>query len=165
MIALNRRTKIFVCKQPTNLTLSYDGLFGKVRRVLKRDPFSGHLFLFINRRRTSCKVLYYDQTGLVILCKRMERNRLFSRINPLYRKDLVLTESEFGMFFEGADLQKRFIDTAVEVKKRNKFLPFLKTRQTLYGSDGLHHREYKKRSTTPDLRRSLGSHQEARRTD
>lgn len=137
MIALNRRTKIFVCKEPTNLTLSYDGLFGKVKKVLKKDPFSGHLFVFVNRRRTSCKVLYYDQTGMVILCKRMERKRLFSRVNPLYRKELVLTESEFGLFFEGAQLEKRFIDTAEEVKKkRTKTLPFLKSRQKLYSTHG-----------------------------
>lgn len=110
------------------MTLSYDGLFQKVKKVLRKDPFSGHLFLFVNKRRTSCKVLYYDSTGLVILAKRMERNRLFSRINPLYSKPLVLTESEFGLFFEGANLEKRFVDTAVEVKKKRiKSLPFLKS--------------------------------------
>jgi transposase len=110
MIALNRRTKIFVCKQPTSMTLSYDGLFQKVKKVLKKDPFSGHLFLFVNKRRSSCKALYYDSTGLVILSKRMERNQLFSRVNPRYSKQLVLTESEFGLFFEGANLEKRFVD-------------------------------------------------------
>lgn len=127
MIALNRRTKIFVCKEPTNLHLSYDGLFQKVRKILKKNPFSGHLFLFVNKTRTSCKALYYDTTGLVILGKRMEGNRLFSRINPRYTKELILTESEFGLYFEGANLEKRFVDTAVEVKKKRiKSLPFLK---------------------------------------
>ncbi len=128
MIALNRRTKVFVCKEPTNLHLSYDGLFQKVRKVIKKDPFSGHVFLFVNRSRTSCKALYYDTTGLVIVGKRMEGRRLFSRINPLYSKELVLTESEFGLYFEGADLQKRFVDTSVGIKKKGiKSLPFLKS--------------------------------------
>jgi len=128
MIVLNRRTKVFLHKEPTNMTLSYDGLFQKVKKVLKKDPFSGHLFLFINRRRTTCKALYYDGTGLVVVAKRMEQNRLFSRTNPLYKKQLVLTQSEFSLFFEGANLEKRFVDTAVEIKKkRNKPLPFLKT--------------------------------------
>ena len=127
MIALNRRTRVFVCKEPTSMTLSYDGLFQKVKKVLRKDPFSGHIFLFINKRRTSCKALYYDTTGLVILGKRMERDRFFSRINPRYRKELTLTESEFGLYFEGADFEKRFVDTATEVKKKRiKSLPFLK---------------------------------------
>jgi transposase len=108
------------------MTLSYDGLFQKVKKTLKNDPFSGHLFVFVNRQRTSCKALYYDQTGFVIVGKRMDRRRHFARVNPRYKKPLLLTESEFGMYFEGADLEKRFIDTATP-GKRIKSLPFLKT--------------------------------------
>lgn len=87
---------------------SYDTLFAKAKGVMAQDPFSGHLFLFINSRRTSIKCLFYDGTGLVILCKRMERG-LFSRINPMYRGELTLTAAEFALYFEGADLERRFI--------------------------------------------------------
>ena len=116
MIALNRRTKIFVCKEATDMRASYDSLFSRVKAVLQKDPFSGHLFLFVNRIRTTCKCLYWDGTGLVILSKRLEKGT-FSRINPLYDKELVLTEAEFGLFFEGANLEKRFIDSPEEVKR------------------------------------------------
>jgi len=98
---------------------SYDSLFTKVKEILKGDPFSGHLFLFVNRDRTSCKCLYYDGTGFVILSKRMERGR-FSRINPLYEKEVVLTEAEFGLYFEGANLEKRFIDSPNEIRREIK---------------------------------------------
>ena len=114
MIALNRRTKIFVCKESTDMRASYDSLFARARDVVKQDPRSGHLFLFINRGRTSCKTLYYDGTGFVILSKRLERGR-FSRINPLFPGEAVLTEAEFGLFFEGANLEKRFIDSPKEI--------------------------------------------------
>lgn len=50
---------------------SYDTLFSKAKGVLNQDPFSGHLFLFMNSRRSSIKCLYYDGTGLVILMKRL----------------------------------------------------------------------------------------------
>jgi transposase len=116
MIALNRRTKIFVCKEPTDMRSSYDSLFARVKSVLQKDPFSGHLFLFINARRTTCKCLYYDGTGLVIISKRLESGT-FSQINPFYKNEIVLTEAEFGLFFEGADLKKRFIDSPREKKK------------------------------------------------
>lgn len=95
---------------------SYDSLFHRVKTVLAKDPFSGHLFLFVNRRRTTCKCLYYDGTGLVILQKRLEKGT-FSRINPLYEKEIILTEAEFGLFFEGANLEKRFIDSPSEIKR------------------------------------------------
>jgi len=119
MIAFNRRTKIFVCKEATDMRASYDSLFGRVKAVLQKDPFSGHLFLFINARRTTCKCLYYDGTGLVIISKRLEQG-VFSRINPSYPGEVILTEAEFGLFFEGADLEKRFIESPKEIKKHSK---------------------------------------------
>lgn len=116
MLTFNRRTKIFVCKEPTDMRASYDTLFSKASEVLKQDPFSGHLFLFINKTRTSIKCLYYDGTGFVIVAKRMERG-VFSKINPYHRGEIVLTEAEFALFFEGADLEKRFVDSPAEQKK------------------------------------------------
>jgi transposase len=119
MISFNRRTKIFVSKDPTDMRASYDTLFSKAKSVLNQDPFSGHLFLFINRTRTSIKCLYYDGTGLVIISKRMERG-IFSKINPFYQGEIVLTGAEFALFFEGANLEKRFIDSPTEIKKEIK---------------------------------------------
>lgn len=95
---------------------SYDTLFLKAKGVLKQDPFSGHLFVFINSRRSSVKCLFYDGTGFVILCKRLERG-LFSRINPMFAGEIKLTAAEFSLFFEGADLEKRFIESPAEIKK------------------------------------------------
>jgi transposase len=98
---------------------SYDTLFSRAKAVLGQDPFSGHLFLFINRMRTSIKCLYYDGTGFVIIAKRLERG-LFSRINPYYGKEVVLTAAEFALFFEGADLEKRFVESPAELRKFSK---------------------------------------------
>ena len=94
MIGFNRRTKIFVCKEATDMRASYDSLFSRVKTVLQKDPFSGHLFLFVNTRRTTVKCLYYDGTGLVIISKRLEQGT-FSRINPYYRDEVILTQAEF----------------------------------------------------------------------
>ncbi len=125
MIALNRRTKIFVCKDPTDMRASYDSLFAKAKGILGQDPYSGHLFLFINSSRTSCKCLYWDGTGLVIIAKRMDKGT-FSRINPMFKGEIVLTEAEFGLFFEGANLEKRFIESPAEIRRsssRSTVLP------------------------------------------
>jgi len=117
MIIQNRRTKIFLHKGPIDMRASYDSLFGKVKNLLKQDPFSGHLFVFINAKRRSCKSLYYDGTGFVLICKRMEKGTLFSKINPCYEKDIILTQAEFNLFFEGADLKKRFIESPPAIVK------------------------------------------------
>jgi hypothetical protein len=95
----------------------------RVKEHLKHDPHSGHLFLFVNRLRTSCKVLYYDGTGFVILQKRLDRGT-FSRVNPSFADEVILTEAEFGLFFEGADLNKRFIESPTDrnIARKKVFL-------------------------------------------
>ena len=110
MFTVNRRTRIFVSKDPSDMRASYDTLFRKAKELFSQDPFSGHLFVFLNRKRTSIKCLYFDGTGLVIIAKRLEGGA-FSRLNPHYPGPIVLTQAEFALFFEGADLKKRFIES------------------------------------------------------
>src|SRR5690606_28347883 len=114
MIAMNRRTKIFISKEPADMRASYDSLFSKVKVILEEDPMSGHLFVFINQKRTCCKCIYYVGTGLVIVSKRLE-HKLFCKINPYLKGKIVLTQAEFNLFFEGADLNKRFVESPREI--------------------------------------------------
>jgi transposase len=116
MIAMNRRTKIFISKEAADMRASYDSLFNKVKNIIEEDPMSGHMFVFINKRRNSCKCLYYDGTGLVIVSKRMEKG-LFSKINPYHSGKIKLTQAEFNLFFEGVDLNKRFIESPAEIRR------------------------------------------------
>jgi len=118
MLAFNRRTKIFVSKDPTDMRASYDTLFKKAKTQIGKDPFSGHLFLFLNRRRSSCKALYYDGSGLVIIAKRLECGT-FANINPHYKGDICLTQAEFSLFFEGASLDKRFIESPLDPRSKH----------------------------------------------
>lgn len=116
MISFNRLTKIFICREPTDMRASYDTLFSKAKGVLNQDPFTGHLFVFINIRRTSIKCLFWDGTGFVLLCKRLNEG-LFHKINPMFKGEVVLSAAEFALFFEGADLEKRFVESPREIKK------------------------------------------------
>ena len=120
MIPVNRKTNFFICKTPTDMRASFDSLFSKTKELLQKDPFSGHVFIFINKRRTMCKCLLYDGTGLVLLCKRLEKEILFSKVNPLFKSEAKLTQAEFSLFFEGADLNKRFVDSPPPVQKKAK---------------------------------------------
>ena len=119
MLSFNRRTRVFVSREPTDMRASYDTLFAKAKDVLNQDPWSGHLFVFMSSKRNSIKCLYYDGTGLVLICKRLEKG-LFGKINPYRHGELTLTAAEFALFFEGADLEKRFIDSPGEIKKSKK---------------------------------------------
>lgn len=117
MIIQNLRTKIMLCKTPVDMRASFDTLFDKAKTLLEEDPFSGHLFVFINVKRTHCKCLYYDGTGLVLIAKRLEKGNLFWKINPHHAGQIKLTQAEFNLFFEGADLNKRFIESPKALRK------------------------------------------------
>lgn len=106
ILGTSRAVRVFAYPQPTDLRKGYDGLWGLVQSGLGRDPMSGDLFLFVNRRRDGCKVLLWDGTGLCIFQKRLERGRFAS----LWRDDgaaVRLTASELALFIEGCDLVGR----------------------------------------------------------
>lgn len=66
------RLQIWLCTQPTDMRKSYDSLSALARNQLGEDPLSGALFIFVNRRRTQLKCLYFDRTGYCIWSKRLE---------------------------------------------------------------------------------------------
>ncbi len=61
--------------EPVDMRKSFRGLSGVVREHLLDDPLSGHVFCFVNRRRTMMKLLVYDRTGYWIFFKRLSRGR------------------------------------------------------------------------------------------
>ncbi len=106
ILGTSRSVRVFAYPQPADLRKGYNGLYGLVLGELGRDPLGGDLFLFVNRRRTGCKVLVWDGTGLCIFQKRLERGRFAS----LWRDDgatLRLTPSELALFIEGCALVGR----------------------------------------------------------
>lgn len=106
ILGTSRAVRVFAYPEPIDLRKGYDGLFGLVKTGLGRDPLSGDLFLFVNKRRGGCKVLVWDGTGLCIFQKRLERGRFAA----LWREDgdiVQLTASELALFIEGCDLVGR----------------------------------------------------------
>ena len=78
MIFLPRSVKVYVATQPVNLRKSFDGLSNEVREVLQKDPLSGHILVFLNRRRNQVKLLVWTRGGFTIMHKRLERGTFAS---------------------------------------------------------------------------------------
>lgn len=87
MITLPRTIRVWAYGRPTDLRKGYNGLVGLVKQELREDPLSGDLFLFVSRRRTGCKVLLWDGTGLCIFMKKLERGRFAELWGGWQRQD------------------------------------------------------------------------------
>ena len=59
MWAPSRTLPIWLYRCPTDMRKSFDGLSALAKQVLVEDPLSGAVFVFINRRRTQMKCLYF----------------------------------------------------------------------------------------------------------
>lgn len=86
----------------------FEGLSALVREALGKDPLSGSLFLFSNRRRTHAKILWFDGSGLCVLAKRLERGRFAALWEHTSRTTLPLKKSELELFLEGSHLIARY---------------------------------------------------------
>ena len=75
MIQITPQMRVLVAVEPADFRSGIDGLARQCRATLHSDPFSGAVFVFINRRRTSVKVLVYDGQGFWLCQKRLSSGR------------------------------------------------------------------------------------------
>ena len=97
------QVRVWLYTPPTDMRKSFDGLSALVKHTLCEDPISGHLFVFINRKRTLIKVLYFDRSGYCVWSKRLEQGRFH------YREDLadkiVLDWMQLKLLLEGIEVK------------------------------------------------------------
>ncbi len=65
--------QVFVAVAPVDMRLGFERLAGLAREHIGYDARSGALFVFLGRRRTSLKALFFDGSGLCVLHKRLDR--------------------------------------------------------------------------------------------
>jgi transposase len=65
--------RIFVCTVPQDMRRSFDTLGLVVQQLLGQDPQSGALYVFVGKRPTRVKILWWDRNGFCLLAKRLHR--------------------------------------------------------------------------------------------
>ena len=81
---------------------SFDGLSALVAGALELDPLSGHLFVFINKRRDRIKILYWDRDGLAVWAKRLESGTF--RVPRATAGRVEMTTADLAALLAGIDL-------------------------------------------------------------
>jgi transposase len=106
VILLPRAVRVYFAIQPVNLRRSFDGLANEVRAVLRHDPLEGHVFVFLNRRKTQVKLLIWTRGGYTIVHKKLERGTFaFPKQVTTGATSVAIDVHELGMLLEGIDIQ------------------------------------------------------------
>jgi transposase len=113
MLNIATNTRIYIANGPTDMRKGFDGLCGLVTAVLEKDPLSGHLFLFVNRRRDKLKILYWDCDGLAIWYRRLEQGTFQLPTIDRGQQSIEIRSDELTMLLRGIDYNN--------VKRRKRF--------------------------------------------
>ena len=75
-----------------------------VKNTLQEDPTSGQLFVFVNRRRTQLKILYFDRTGYCIWCKKLVQGQFNFQTSEAGKS--VMNLVQLKLLLEGIEIKK-----------------------------------------------------------
>jgi transposase len=102
MLSLPTSVRIWLATQATDLRKSFDTLAEVVRKHLQKDPLSGQLFVFRNKRADRVKLLYWDEDGFVIVYKRLEAGTF--RFPSADGDGAEIRAADLQMLLDGVDL-------------------------------------------------------------
>jgi transposase len=87
------QSRIFLYRQAADMRKSFDGLASLVGQHFPEVELSGSLFVFMNRRQTQLKALYWDEDGYALWCKRLQKGcfrALPGDSDKISRRELML---------------------------------------------------------------------------
>ncbi len=79
MFSLNEGNRFVVCLQGVDLRKGLDGLCGLIR-YLSLSPTNGDVYVFLNKNRTTLKLVHWERGGFVVYYKRLESGRVSHRV-------------------------------------------------------------------------------------
>lgn len=95
---------VYLALGPTDMRKSINGLSAQVESHFSLDPFSGHHFVFCNRRCTILKILYWDRNGFCLWQKRLEKHRF--RWPTTDRELLEIDQRKLKWLMDGLDISR-----------------------------------------------------------
>lgn len=105
MLTIPPTVRVYLAREPCDMRKSFRGLSGFVRDKLHADPLSGHVFAFVNRRRTMLKLLVHVRTGYAIYYRRLSRGTFQLPPIPEGQPRVALDIATLMMILEGIDLR------------------------------------------------------------
>jgi transposase len=101
MIPMPVGVKVWLATGRTDMRKGFNGLALQVQEVLRRDPFSGHVFVFRGRKGDRLKVIWHDGQGACLFTKRLDNGTF---LWPSAADGTVtISSGRMGYLLEGID--------------------------------------------------------------
>ena len=75
MIGPSGNVRVLVATKPVDFRKGAEGLAAVVRESMRTDPFSGVVYVFRAKRADRVKLIFWDGSGVVLVCKRLENGQ------------------------------------------------------------------------------------------
>lgn len=99
--------RIYFATALVDMRNGIDGLRALVEQTLRRDPYEGHLFVFLGKAKDKVKILFWDKNGFVLHMKRLERGRFQLPTVDASTRRVEMEATELAMLLDGIDLNAR----------------------------------------------------------
>lgn len=99
--------EVFLALEPVSMHLSFDRLAGLVTDRMGRSARAPALYVFVNRRRTRLKALFFDGTGLCLFYKRLDRGRFRVPEAEDDGRVIEMSEGELEQLLDGLEVKGR----------------------------------------------------------
>lgn len=101
----SQNLKVFLAPGVTDLRKAIDGLSILVESQLELNLFSGYLFGFCNRRRTTIKLLYWDNNGFCLWIKRLEKDKFQWPQSDVAK--ILISQRELSWLLDGLSIKQK----------------------------------------------------------
>lgn len=99
-------SKVLLATRPVDFRKHANGLSTVVKETLESQPFDPKLlFVFVNKRKTAIRMLYWDLTGFATWNKQLEKDKFKWPKNQDEAK-MMLSPRQLKWLLQGIDLEK-----------------------------------------------------------
>ena len=96
--------QVFLYRKPVDFRKSYRGLGAIVELEIGHNPFDGALYVFINRRHTKLKCLFWENNGFVLYYKSLAEEKFrWPKQNDAL---ITLTGQQLNWLLDGYDISQ-----------------------------------------------------------
>ena len=104
MLLQDLNLSVWLYAHPADMRNKFNGLIALAHSKMQLSPSNGDLFVFMNKRRTHAKILYYSSGGYCLSSKRLEQGR-FAKLEKRADK-MALSWAQLQCLIDGINWQK-----------------------------------------------------------